>query len=92
MSRRYGNGGSRQEIELMAAQRADVPPVSGTGVKIVDAKELAAFWRVPESWVRSHSRERTPKENRIPSISFGRYRRYELGSARLEAWFQKQRR
>jgi hypothetical protein len=58
---------------------------------MVDAKELSRVWVVPESWVRSYSRERCPQDQRIPCVRFGRYVRYELGSPALEAWLAKHR-
>ena len=35
---------------------ADAPTI-----EVIDAKELAARWRVPESWVRSYSRDEMPE-------------------------------
>lgn len=60
-------------------------------IEIVDAPELAKRWKVPESWIRSHSRERCPKDQRVPCVRFGRYLRYEWGSAALEAWLMRHR-
>ena len=60
-------------------------------IELIDARQLAELWKVPESWVRAQSRERVPQDRRIPSVKFGRYRRYERGSARLDAWLAKRR-
>jgi hypothetical protein len=60
-------------------------------VEIIDSKELAARWKVPESWVRSYSRERCPKSERIPCLKFGHYRRYEWNSEPLQEWLQRHR-
>jgi hypothetical protein len=59
--------------------------------EIIDSAELAQRWCVPESWVRSATRERTPRDQRIPCIRFGRYVRFEWGSPSLEEWLKKQR-
>jgi hypothetical protein len=59
--------------------------------EVIDAKELAARLRVPESWVRSYTRERTPKAERIPCLRFGRYVRFEFHSPALEAWIAQHR-
>ncbi len=59
--------------------------------ELIDSAELAARWRVPESWIRSHTRERTPKDHRIPCIRLGRYVRFEWGSPRLQQWLEKHR-
>lgn len=59
--------------------------------EIIDAKELAGRWKVPESWVRSYTRERTPKAERIPHLQLGRYIRFEWGSPELEAWLAAHR-
>jgi hypothetical protein len=59
--------------------------------ELIDAAELAARWRVPVSWVRNHTRARTPSEERIPCVRLGRYVRFEWGSARLAEWLEKKR-
>ena len=82
----------------MATQTADVPMMSqkvGNGPErapeVIDSAELAARWRVPESWIRNHTRARTPATERIPCIRLGRYVRFEWGSPRLEAWLARKR-
>ena len=78
----------------MKPETPGVPMVShtaGNGIELIDARELARRWRLPESWVRAQSRERVPRDRRIPSLRFGRYRRYEFGSARLDEWLAKHR-
>jgi hypothetical protein len=81
--------------ETMATETADVPNVSRTGgnsgPELIDSAELAARWRVPESWIRNHTRERTPKHERIPCVRLGRYVRFEWGSPMLQDWLNKQR-
>ena len=64
---------------------------SAPTVEIIDSGELAKRWRVPESWVRSYTRERTPKAERIPCLRFGRYIRFEWQSPELEAWIAAHR-
>jgi hypothetical protein len=59
--------------------------------EIIDSGELAKRWCVPESWVRSYSRERTPKTERIPCLRFGRYVRFEFGSPALQSWLAQHR-
>jgi hypothetical protein len=61
------------------------------GFEVIDSVELAARWQVPETWIRNHTRARTPKEDRIPCLRLGRYVRFEWGSPRLSAWLEKQR-
>jgi hypothetical protein len=83
-----------QRVENMSTELAGVPMVSrvpGTSVELIDARELAARWKLPESWVRAQSRSRVPRDKRIPCLKFGRYRRYEFGSARLTEWLTKHR-
>jgi hypothetical protein len=41
-------------------------------LELIDSAELAARWRVPESWIRNRTRNRTPKEERIPCLRLGR--------------------
>lgn len=80
--------------ETMSIETADVPlmsHMSGNGPELIDSTQLAARWQVPESWVRNHTRERTPKDDRIPCVRFGRYVRFEWGSPRLEQWVARKR-
>jgi hypothetical protein len=59
--------------------------------EIIDAAELSKRWNLPESWVRSATRERTPRGERIPCLRLGRYVRFEWGSPALEEWLSKHR-
>jgi hypothetical protein len=73
---------------------SDVPKMSqasGNGAELIDSAELAKRWRVPESWIRNHTRARTPKDARIPCVRLGRYVRFEWGSPHLTGWLAKQR-
>jgi hypothetical protein len=79
----------------MATETHGVPLMSQTAgfdrPELIDSAELAERWRVPESWIRNHTRDRTPREERIPCVRLGRYVRFEWGSNRLEEWLAKQR-
>jgi len=78
----------------METETASVPFVtrlSGKSLELIDSAELAKRWRVPESWIRNHTRSRTPKDQRIPCVRFGRYVRFEYGSTQLEEWLARQR-
>jgi hypothetical protein len=59
-------------------------------VEIVDARELAQRWSVPESWVRNHSRQGFANDP-LPCVKLGRYTRYEWGSQQLAAWWARRR-
>jgi hypothetical protein len=59
--------------------------------EIIDAPELAKRWGVPASWVFSATRERAPRDRRIPCIRFGRYVRFEWASPALEEWLNRHR-
>jgi hypothetical protein len=79
----------------MTLETADVPLMSlngGSPAELIEAAELANRWKVPESWIRNHTRARTPKDERIPCIRLGRYVRFEWGSPRLAEWLAKHRR
>jgi hypothetical protein len=67
------------------------PTGGNSGAELIDSAELATRWRVPESWIRNHTRERTPKDDRIPCIRLGRYVRFEWGSQRLQQWLDRKR-
>ena len=79
----------------MSTKTPDVPLMSqnlGNGnPEIIDSAQLAARWRVPQSWIRNRTRARTPKEERIPCVRFGRYVRFEWGSTQLSEWLAKKR-
>jgi len=78
----------------MSPETADVPTLSGTpgnGAELIDSVELASRWRVPESWIRNHTRSRTPRDERIPCVRLGRYVRFEWGSSQLENWLARKR-
>jgi len=57
--------------------------------ELIDSAELAARWRVPESWIRNRTRSRTPISERIPCVRLGRYVRFQWGSLRLSEWLAK---
>jgi hypothetical protein len=44
--------------------------------ELMDSRQLAERLRVPPSWVSNRTRERTPKDERIPCIKLGRYTRF----------------
>lgn len=77
----------------MSTETADVQLMSrkaGNGeFELIDSVELAARWRVPESWIRSRTRARTPVQERIPCLRLGRYVRFQWGSPRLSEWLAR---
>jgi hypothetical protein len=79
----------------MREKKADVLTMSrigeNRGPELIDSEELAARWRVPESWIRNRTRARTPREERIPCLRLGRYVRFEWGSVPLSEWLAKKR-
>lgn len=58
---------------------------------LIDAADLAARLRVPQSWVRNRTRARTPRSERIPCVRLGRYVRFDWGSPELQQWLTKRR-
>jgi hypothetical protein len=83
-----------QRVENMSTELAGVPmvsPVARNGVELIDSAELADRWKVPESWIRNHTRACTPKEARIPCVRLGRYVRFEWGAPHLVEWLAKHR-
>jgi hypothetical protein len=78
----------------MSLETPDVPLMSqtrGNAFELIDSAELGRRWRVPESWIRNHTRVRTPKAERIPCIRLGRYVRFEWGSPQLAEWLAMKR-
>jgi hypothetical protein len=51
-----------QRLLFCYTETADVPWMSrssGNPVELIDSAELANRWKVPESWIRNHTRART---------------------------------
>ena len=62
--------------------------------EIIDSRELARRWRLPESWVRNHVRPAYLSRNGrepIPHLKLGAYVRFEWNSPALNTWFAKGR-
>jgi hypothetical protein len=57
--------------------------------EVIDSRELACRWAVPESWIREQTRSRTA--NPVPCVRLGRYVRYEWLSPELDKWWAKHR-
>jgi hypothetical protein len=78
----------------MSEKTVTVPTLSpeagknAESVEVIDPVEFANRIRVPISWVRTHTRERTPKAERIPCVRFGRYVRFLWNSPRLISWLK----
>lgn len=61
----------------------------GPAIEIIDSKELAIRWRLPESWVRDRVRARS--DDPLPHVKIGRYIRFEWGSPELIEWWARHR-
>ena len=57
--------------------------------EVIDAAELAQRWSLPESWIREQTRTRS--SDPLPCVRFGRYVRFEWGSPKLAAWYDRRR-
>src|SRR5216683_6890161 len=80
------------DVQLMSLScENEVRPRPDCRWELIDSAELATRWRVPESWIRSHTRARTPRAERIPRVRLGRYVRFEWGSPRREEWLSRKR-
>jgi hypothetical protein len=60
-------------------------------VEILDSASFAQRLGLPESWVRAHVQTRTPADDRIPCLRFGRYIRFAWGSPELNQWLANRR-
>jgi hypothetical protein len=95
MTAHQANGSSPKLIEFAGRESAGVQPMPRNDgfppeqVEIIDAGELAARWRLPQSWVRAQSRSRVRREDRIPCVRFGRYVRFRWNSPELNQWLRK---
>ena len=59
------------------------------GYEVIDAAELSKRWSLPESWIREQTRTRS--SDPLPCVRFGRYVRFEFGSPKLAAWYERRR-
>jgi hypothetical protein len=57
--------------------------------EVIDVAELAKRWSLPESWIREQTRTRS--SDPLPCVRFGRYVRFEFGSPKLAAWYERRR-
>ncbi len=55
--------------------------------EVLTAKDLAARWRVPESWIREQTRSRSADP--IPHVRLGRYVRFSWASPELSDWWKR---
>ena len=55
--------------------------------EVLTAKDLAARWRVPESWIREQTRSRSADP--IPHVRLGRYVRFSWASPELASWWKR---
>jgi len=72
-------------MESSGEQSGNKSPVPGPSFEVLTAEELAARWRVPESWVREQTRSRCTDP--IPHVRLGRYVRFSWNSPELNAWW-----
>jgi hypothetical protein len=66
-----------------------ISSLNALSIEIIDSKELASRWRLPESWVRD--RVRTRSDDPLPHVKVGRYVRFEWGSPELVEWWARHR-
>jgi hypothetical protein len=76
-------------IQTSSDIAAPIPALSGPPIDIIDSKELARRWRLPESWVRDRVRVRS--DDPLPHVKVGRYVRFEWGSPELVEWWARHR-
>lgn len=76
---------------IQASTNIDSPisALSLSSAEIIDSKELANRWRLPESWVRDRVRARS--DDPLPHVKVGRYIRFEWGSPELIEWWARHR-
>lgn len=80
------SGQSGQSLTKHGAQPVHNAPAF---YEVIDSRELACRWAVPESWIREQTRNRAA--NPLPCVRLGRYVRYEWLSPELERWWAKHR-
>lgn len=74
--------------ETMSPQTTTESDTIAAGiVEVIDAKELARRWSLPESWVRAQTRSSV--EDPIPCLRFGKYVRFRWNSPELGQWLKR---
>jgi len=74
-----------------ASAKSDSSTTGITGLsayEMIDSKELARRWCLPESWIRDQVRARAAADP-LPHARFGKYVRFLWGSEELEAWLRR---
>ena len=73
---------------MAIADSLNLPSISALP-EIIDSKELASRWNLPESWIRDSVRRRS--KDPIPHLRFGKYVRFAWGSPELGEWLDRHR-
>lgn len=76
-------------IQASTDAASEISELSSISVEIIDAKELAQRWRLPESWLRD--RVRTRSDDPLPHVKVGRYVRFEWGNPEPIQWRARHR-
>jgi excisionase family DNA binding protein len=70
-----------RDVTTITRARAGTEPDMLEELLTVD--EVAAFLKVPRSWVYEHTRSRgTPRSERLPYIKLGKYLRFDARAVR----------
>jgi len=64
---------------------SSLPPGAATNEPLVDAGQLAALLNIPATWL-----EQAAREGRIPSLQFGRWRRFRRSDVELAVSVRRQ--
>lgn len=79
----------RDSRKTSATSDSSTSRITGlSAYEIIDSKELARRWCLPESWIRDQVRARAAADP-LPHVRFGRYIRFLWGSPELEAWLRR---
>jgi len=73
----------------ITTQRAGIEQSPLVVHEVIDTCELAKRWHLPATWIREQTRARS--SDPLPCIRFGRHVRFEWGSPKLTAWFERRR-
>lgn len=68
---------------------SSISALNNPTIEIIDSKELARRFQLPESWVRERVRARS--DDPLPHVKVGRYVRFEWGSPELLQWWARHR-
>ena len=81
------NDQTKQRLEAEGRSITGISNQAGISYEVIDSRELATRWSLPESWIREQTRCRA--NDPLPCLRFGKYVRFAWGSRELTQWLAR---